>query len=673
MKIRIKIRQPLTNPALATLFLIVALLPGTAVYGATKVTPDTFIRAESDRMFSDIAKQASGVNKLFHFRHITPLDRQTVIRMNKDTLYSMGIVDTHKGATITFPEIPDGRYASIYLVDNDHYVPAVFYKPGIYKLPRDTKYLGIGVRIQLFNPDDPEEIKLINQLQDQFVIKANSADPFPAFKWDKASLKALHAQYEKEATGYSNWNGTQGPRGKVNEKTRHIAAAAVWGLFPEKDATYLNYSGEHDTGSCWQASYPAPENKAFWSITVYGKDGFLKHENSIVNSSNVKLNNDGTFTVYYGSRALCGKVANRLDVTPGWNFLMRIYRPGESVLDGSYKLPEAQRYVRDMIENYIREFPNQEQAEMMNAWLKEHDKGTFWFTGLVDPDDDTVITPQATVDYGYNWFSLSDGPAIVNTPQYDKFFSVSVFDMKHNVPAVIVNPGKPIVLMRPGQEKPSGDFHVVELETDQGLVFTRMVVVDNLQEVEGLRQYFSMEGGKGDMHREVYKFSPAIKKSALAMISHSLSYVNPDVAFGEKSGDAGELSLAAGVMLGQLGTPADTVRYGLILADEHGKPFNDKDTYVLTVPAGIVHDNGYFSVTLYGSDNKLLIPNDRKVYDSTTYTAEKNSDGTYTVTLSPSGEGENGIPTGGKVFYGILRAYVPVKGADMTVRVKTKK
>jgi len=32
-------------------------------------------------------------------------------------------------------------------------------------------------------------------------------------------------------------------------------------------------------------------------------------------------------------------VPNRLDVTPGWNYIMRIYRPGESVLDGRYVLP----------------------------------------------------------------------------------------------------------------------------------------------------------------------------------------------------------------------------------------------------------------------------------------------------------------------------------------------
>ena len=132
-----------------------------------------------------------------------------------------------------------------------------------------------------------------------------------------------------------------GPRGQVDEKTRHIAAAAAWGLFPERDATYLNYSGGHDHRVCHKATYQVPENEAFWSITVYGNDGFMKSDNNIVNSSNVKLNADGTFTVYFGSAETCGDVPNRLDTTEGWNFLMRIYRPGKSVVEGAYKLPAA--------------------------------------------------------------------------------------------------------------------------------------------------------------------------------------------------------------------------------------------------------------------------------------------------------------------------------------------
>lgn len=305
------------------------------------VTLETFIRAETDRSFLGIAKQAGGINRLYHFRRVTPLDQQTIIRMNKDTLYSMGVVDTSKGATITFPQIPDGRYTSIYLVDNDHYCPFVIYTPGTHELPRDTQYLGIGVRIQLFNPNDPDEIALVNRLQDQFVINANNAEPLPEFQWDSETLDALRSKYEKDAAQYSSWKGMQGPRGKVDEKTRHIAAAAAWGLFPEWDATYLNYNGGHDYRVCHQATYQVPENNAFWSITVYGNDGFMKSENNIINASNVKLNPDGTFTVHFGSQDVCGDVLNRLDVSEGWNFLMRIYRPGPSVLDGTYQLPKA--------------------------------------------------------------------------------------------------------------------------------------------------------------------------------------------------------------------------------------------------------------------------------------------------------------------------------------------
>ena len=329
--------------------------------------------------------------------------------------------------------------------------------------------------------------------------------------------------------------------------------------------------------------------------------------------------------------------------------------------------------IQDSIENYIKEYPNQEQVKMMEAWLKKNKPGTFQFTGLVDPTDDTVVTPQATVDYGYNWFSISEGPAIIRTPQYGKFFSVSLFDMKHNVPAVIVNPDKPILLLRPGQSIPDGNFYTVKLETDQGLALTRMVVVNNMDEVRKLSESITMEGGKGDMHRDVQRFSREIEKAAQAILSAVIS-ITSDInieAFGKQSGDVGDLTLATGVMIGQLGTPSDTVRYRSMLSDANGDPFSGSNSYVLTVPAGIVQDDGYFSVTVYGSDNKLLIPNDKNIYDQTTYSSERNDDGTYTITLSPDGKGLNGIPTG-KPFYAILRAYVPVQGVDMMVKVEKK-
>ncbi|MDG2439819.1 MAG: DUF1254 domain-containing protein, partial [Ilumatobacter sp.] len=329
---------------------------------------------------------------------------------------------------------------------------------------------------------------------------------------------------------------------------------------------------------------------------------------------------------------------------------------------------EANLSGQDTTEAYIREFPNREQVRMMKIWLENHEPGTFSFTGLVDPTDVTVVTPQATVDYGYCWFSLSDGPAIVHAPQYELFCSVSVFDMLHNVPAVIVNPARPILLIRPGQEVPNGDYTTVELETDQGLILIRMVVVDNLDEVQALHPSIRMEGGSGDMTRPVQRFSPGVEEAGRAIIAAGIPFLNPDEAFGKCSGDVGDITLAGGVMIGQLGTPSDTVRYGTILTDADGAPLTGNDTYELTVPQGIVKGDGYFSITVYDSDTKLLIPNDLGVYDRTTYSAEPEPDGTYRIILSPNGKGHNAIPTG-RPFYAILRAYVPVPGADMTVGI----
>ena len=199
------------------------------------VTQETYCRAESDRTFNNTTKLAGGVNRFFHFRAVTPLDNQTVVRMNRDTLYSAAIVDTSKGATITVPKMPAGRYCSVLLIDNDHYCPGVIYEAGTHQLPKDTKYLGVLVRIQLLKPTDPEDVALVNKLQDQFVIKAGSADPFPEPKWDAASLEKLTAAYKAEFDKYEKYpDGFMAARGKADEKLRHLACRRGLGPVSER-------------------------------------------------------------------------------------------------------------------------------------------------------------------------------------------------------------------------------------------------------------------------------------------------------------------------------------------------------------------------------------------------------------------------------------------------------
>jgi hypothetical protein len=61
------------------------------------VTVENFVRAETDRMFAALQVDAGGVNRLTHARAPTPIEHQTVIRMNRDTLYSLAVVDVSKG------------------------------------------------------------------------------------------------------------------------------------------------------------------------------------------------------------------------------------------------------------------------------------------------------------------------------------------------------------------------------------------------------------------------------------------------------------------------------------------------------------------------------------------------------------------------------------------------
>src|SRR6478735_2320651 len=72
---------------------------------AVPVTVDNFKRAETDRYLALNAKEAGGLGKFHHSREPADIDKQTVIRMNRDTLYSFAVFDLDAGpVTITRPD-----------------------------------------------------------------------------------------------------------------------------------------------------------------------------------------------------------------------------------------------------------------------------------------------------------------------------------------------------------------------------------------------------------------------------------------------------------------------------------------------------------------------------------------------------------------------------------------
>ena len=59
-----------------------------------------------------------------------------------------------------------------------------------------------------------------------------------------------------------------------------------------------------------------------------------------LNNITAKKNEDGSFTVQFGG---CdGKTPNCMPITPGWNYMVRLYRPRKEIRDGTWKFPEAE-------------------------------------------------------------------------------------------------------------------------------------------------------------------------------------------------------------------------------------------------------------------------------------------------------------------------------------------
>jgi hypothetical protein len=59
-----------------------------------------------------------------------------------------------------------------------------------------------------------------------------------------------------------------------------------------------------------------------------------------LNNITAKKSADGSVAIQFGG---CdGKVPNCLPITPGWNYLVRLYRPRAEVLDGHWTFPKGE-------------------------------------------------------------------------------------------------------------------------------------------------------------------------------------------------------------------------------------------------------------------------------------------------------------------------------------------
>jgi len=315
-----------------------------STHASEVVTVDNFVRAETDMTLSRYVKQGA-LGKIIHLRELTPIDKQNVIRMNRDTLYSFGVFDLDAGpVTIVKPD-SNGRFQSMLVINQDHSMLPVVHQAGEFTYSKEkigTRYVFIVFRT-FINPNDPADIKVTHALQDKIVVKQKKSGSFEIPEWDEASLKMVRDAINVLAATRTDTSPYFGDKSKLNPLYHLLGTAMGWGGNPPEGAVYDNVVPEKNDGKTphiLTLTEKVPVD-GFVSVTVYNAEGFME-KNDLnaysINNVTAKKNPDGSVTIHFGGDP--GK-PNYLPITPGWNYAVRMYQPRKEIIDGSWKFPRA--------------------------------------------------------------------------------------------------------------------------------------------------------------------------------------------------------------------------------------------------------------------------------------------------------------------------------------------
>lgn len=312
----------------------------------TPVTAENFTRAESDLYFGNVIKMGH-LGRFHHDRAPADVDNQHVIRLNRDTLYSSAVFDLDAGpVTITLPEA-GARFRSMQVINEDQYTQNVNYDAGSYHLTREkigTRYVVIAIRT-LVNPADSTDIAEVHALQDAITVAQASAGKFEVPNWDPESQQKVREALLTLGATLPDSKNMFGAQKQVDPVRFLIGSAMAWGGNPEKEATYINVTPAKNDGKIVHELTVKDDVPVdgFWSISLYNAQGYFEKNDRdaySINNLTAGVNRDSSITVRFGG---CDDhTRNCLPIMKGWNYMVRLYRPRQEILDGIWKFPEAQ-------------------------------------------------------------------------------------------------------------------------------------------------------------------------------------------------------------------------------------------------------------------------------------------------------------------------------------------
>ena len=314
------------------------------------VTPDNFNRAETDMYFRSTIQLAGGIGCFHHRREVMPIEWQTVVRPNRDTLYSSAVFDLDAApVTITLPD-SGARFMSMLVIDQDQFAPVVVRGTGRVVLSRaqiGTRYAMVEVRT-LVDPRNPTDLREAHRLQDAIVVEQSQRGWFQVPAWDRSSQKKVRSALVALGRTLPDSRGMFGSRTQVDPIRHLIGTAMHWGGNPEDEAMYLSVTPLlNDGATIHRLTVRDVPVDGFWSISVYDADGYFEPDRRnahSVNSLAAARGKDGSVTVQFGG---CDTpTANCLSIMPGWNYMVRLYRPRMEILSGRWTFPVATTAVK---------------------------------------------------------------------------------------------------------------------------------------------------------------------------------------------------------------------------------------------------------------------------------------------------------------------------------------
>jgi hypothetical protein len=341
MKTKSTFRRSLTA-LLITGISVFALAPAHAA-DAPEVTGFNYVRAESDIQMKGYIASYNILGNFHHNRDPYDVDNQITIRGNRDTLYSFGVFDLRSPVTITLPET-EGRYQSLMIVNQDHSIWS-FYGPRTGTLTEEkagTRYVLLAIRT-FMDPNDEQDMKEAYRLQDAVRVEQADIGKFEVPDWNKEEVEQMRETINVVAATATDSSKMFGKKEDLDPVYWMLGAALGWGGLPAEAATYANAVPEMNDGKTpYTLRVTDVPVYGFWSVTLYDEKGYMpvnKYNAYSFNNVTAKKAKDGSVTIHFGGDPAAD---NFLPIVPGWNYIVRMYKPGPEILEGRWTFPVAE-------------------------------------------------------------------------------------------------------------------------------------------------------------------------------------------------------------------------------------------------------------------------------------------------------------------------------------------